>query len=248
MWVDYGVGQDCIRYFAAGAIENAPLALVFLAGDKDVWARQSPEEIPGNTVEGQSAIAERMARQVRMPFILMERPGTFGSSGNHFERRQPKEFLALDAALTEIRQRYGIKQLVLLGHSGGGTAVAALLTFGRTDIACAVITSGAFALVERAKILSQQNGWKIPSGLEKLYDPLNHLNGVARDPKRQIILIGNEKDRRTPFALQKKFADALRDRGHNVRLVTSTAAPPSYHNLKDSVGFMTAMQCASDGH
>lgn len=135
------------------------------------------------------------------------------------------------------------------GHSGGATVGAALLTLGRTDISCAVLTSGAYDLINRARMARELYGWKVrpgydTTGLPSPYDPLKHVAGVVHDPGRMIVVIGNKKDRTTPFVFQKKFADALRSRGHRVRLMTHPAKPPSYHILKDSIGLMTAARCA----
>ncbi|WP_336961460.1 hypothetical protein [Sphingobium aquiterrae] len=252
VWVDYARGQDCIRYFSGGDVERAPVAIVIFHGDRSGLIGRRPEDIHGNTAREQEAIAERTAQRVGLPVLVVARPGTYGSSGNHFRRRQPSEFLALNAALDEIRARYRIGWFVLLGHSGGATAAAALLTMGRRDIVCAVLTSGAFSLLERARIVSEEEGRAVQPGLDLTglpspYDPLDHVEGIVRDPARMVLVIGNEKDRVTPFPLQKKFADALRRQGHRVRLIDHAALAPDYHDLKDSIGLAMAARCARGG-
>lgn len=249
VWAEYAGGKDCIRYFASGDIEGAAVVIILFRGDRGRAARQSPEEIRQNTAREQEAIAERMARRLDLPIMVVARPGTYGSSGSHFERRQASEFLALNAALDEIRARHGIQRLVVLGHSGGATAAAALLTFGRTDISCAVLTSGAFSLLERAQLLADREGRDLRpgydlTGLPSPYDPLEHVDGVAHDPARRIILIGNANDRITPFVFQREFAEALKREGHNIEVINYPARPPQFHNLKDSIGLKTAARCA----
>jgi hypothetical protein len=49
------------------------------------------------------------------------------------------------AALDAIKARYRIGQYYLAGQSGGGTVTAAMLNM-RTDIECAVISSGNVAV------------------------------------------------------------------------------------------------------
>lgn len=249
VWVDYPNGQDCIRYFTGGDVIDAPVAIIIFRGDRTGAAHREPENIRYNTPHEQRAVAERLARQTNLPVVIVARPGTYGSSGDHAKRRQLKEFLALDAALDAIRVRHGISRLVLVGHSGGATAAAALLTLGRNDISCAVLTSGAYALLERARILREQNGQKVRPGLDTTglpspYDPLEHIGGIVHDADRKIIVIGNLKDRVTPFRLQEKFVLALRGNGHAARLKTHSALPPKYHDLKGSVGLKTAARCA----
>jgi len=252
VWAGYHSGQDCIRYFAAGNIEHAPVAVIVFGGDRHRAARMKPEEIRDNTVRKQQAIADRVARRLGLPVVIVARPGTYGSSGNHLRTRHIAEFLALNAALDAIKDRYRIERFVVYGHSGGATAGAALLTMGRTDISCAVLTSGAFALFERARILDEAKGRK-PRDRENnpryadLYDPLDHVDGIVRDPTRKIFVIGNEKDQVTPFDLQKMFADKVRQEGHQVQLVTHAAVGPAFHDLKDSIGLTTAASCARPG-
>jgi len=184
-----------------------------------------------------------------VPVLVVARPGTYGSSGNHAERRQQREFLALNAAFDAIRARHRIGRFIVFGHSGGATAAAALLTMGRTDISCAVLTSGAYSLIERARMVRAQQGRQQRRGLDLTglpspYDPLDHVGGVVRDQTRMVFVIGNEKDRVTPFILQRKFAEALRRRGHKVRVINHPAIGPSFHDLKDGVGMKTATDCA----
>lgn len=249
VWAEYSSGQDCIRYFAAGNVEHAPVAIIVFRGDRHRAAKLEPEDIRDNTAREQQAIAERIAQQLGLPVIIVARPGTYGSSGNHFRTRRIAEFLALDAALDGIKERYRIERFVVYGHSGGATAGAALLTMGRTDISCAVLTSGAFSLLERARILDEMKGREPRDRLniEKyadLYDPLDHVEGIVRNPAREIFVIGNAEDRVTPFALQKKFADSVRHEGHRIQLINHAAVGPEFHNLRDSIGLTTAARCA----
>lgn len=249
VWSRYDGGRECIRYFAAGRLDHAPVAMIVLRGDRRGWIRRDPATIPRNSVHAQQAYVAGLAKQFGLPVILVARPGTFGSSGNHFHRRQAEEFLALDGALDEIREIYRINRFVLVGQSGGATAAAALLTLGRTDISCAVLTSGAYDLLERAEFLRKQNGYpsrpgRDTTGLQRPYDPLAHVNGIASDEDRLIMVVGSLEDRLTPFRFQKKFADAIKARGHRVHLIEHPAPPPLHHSL-DKVGLETAAECAT---
>lgn len=223
--------------------------MIFFRGDRRGWTQLDPAAIPRNTVRAQQAYATGLSGRLGLPVIIVARPGTFGSSGNHLHRRQAAEFLALDGALDEIRARYKIGRFVLVGQSGGATAAAALLTFGRTDVSCAVLTSGAYALLERAEFLRKQNGHRSrpghdTTGLPHPYDPLEHVNGIASDERRLIVIIGSPEDRLTPFRYQKEFADAVRAKGHRVRLMEHAAQPPFHHSL-DRVGMEAGAGCAS---
>jgi pimeloyl-ACP methyl ester carboxylesterase len=157
------------------------------------------------------------------------------------------EFHALDAALDALMQRHRLQRIVILGHSGGATAGAALLTMGRTRVACAVLTSGAYGLLERARLLGRsRDGRTDTTGSAQFYDPLDHVSGIARDPARRIVLVGNRDDKNTPFALQERFADAVAKAGHRIEVKTHAAEPPEYHDLTDRIGLRTASVCARE--
>jgi pimeloyl-ACP methyl ester carboxylesterase len=245
LWVQPAEGPACIRYFASSDVDGARLAIVQFSGDRQTLANRPPAQIPGNTAALRALDAERSRDRAGVPWVFMARPGTYGSSGDHGKRREPAEFHALDAALDQLMQRHRLQRIVIFGHSGGATAGAALLTLGRERIACAVLTSGAYGLLERAHRLGKsRGGLSDTTGSTRFYDPLMHVDGIAPDPLRRIVLIGNRDDRNTPFDLQQRFADAVAKAGHRVEIKTHAAEPPQYHNLTDRIGLRTASRCA----
>ncbi|WP_234194355.1 hypothetical protein [Pseudacidovorax sp. NFM-22] len=247
LWVQAVEGSACIRYFASDDIDGSPLVIVQLSGDRDSVMDLPPTRIPGNTEALRLRDARRSRHIAGVPWVFVARPGLYGSSGDHRQRRRPVEFHALDAALDALVRRHRIQRIVLLGHSGGATAAAALLTLGRRDVACAVLTSGAYGLLERARLLGRSTGGRTDTtGSTDFYDPLDHVNGIAVDPARRIVLIGNPDDRNTPFALQARFADAVARAGHRVLLQTYSAEPPEFHDLRDGIGSSVATQCAKE--
>ncbi|MCO7567413.1 alpha/beta fold hydrolase [Pseudomonas sp. S 311-6] len=249
LWVEFASGQACIRYFSASPLQGAPVVIVMFHGDRTIEMHRAPQAIAGNTLRAKDQQAAALSRRAGVPVVIVARPGTYGSSGNHGQRRQASEFQALDAALDQLRQRHTIGRFVLLGHSGGATVMAALMTLGRKDVKCAVMTSGAFALLERAQMIRRSKGLpardgRDTNGLLHPYDPLQHIDGIARVPGRPLILIGNRKDQVSPFVLQERFYQALRDAGLEARLIEAPAFGPAFHQLRDDIGLKTAAQCA----
>lgn len=247
-WVTFTGGEACMRYFSAGNLRNAPQVLVILKGDRVSLIKRPPETIPANTADAQRRQAQAIMQKSGLPTVIIARPGTYGSSGNHYRRRQPEEFLALNAALEAIKTRYGIHHFILSGHSGGATAASALLTFGRRDIDCAILTSGAWGLLERAERMRRERGEASApeldgTGLPNPWDPLDHIDGIATDPARLILVIGNPQDRNTPFDLQTRFAEAVRKRNHQVTLLERPAVAPEFHDLQGNPGVNAVTLC-----
>ncbi|WP_219218380.1 alpha/beta fold hydrolase [Variovorax boronicumulans] len=250
LWVQPSAGPACIRYFASGDIEGARVAIVQFSGDRDDEMDLAPTRIPGNTEALRTRDAQRSRDRAGVPWIFMARPGTYGSSGDHGRRRRlVEEFAPIDAALDALKRLHGIGQFVLVGHSGGATAAAAMLTLGRTDLRCVVMTSAAFAYEERVRLRREMAGEGPPSAralaaVQGMYDPLAHIGGVVRGDRRQVFVLGNALDNVTPFVLQRRFADALRNAGHRVAVREVQTLPPEYHDMQGQPGLETARDCA----
>ncbi|HET9470397.1 MAG TPA: hypothetical protein VFO24_04785, partial [Usitatibacter sp.] len=144
VWVAHRYGTECIRYYPSAGVDGAERVVFFFHGDVLDGRKPLPGASVGNSVGAKLAEAQRAADAHGIPFILVSRPGAFGSSGEHDARRLPKEFHSLDAAVDAIRARHRIREVVLAGQSGGATAVGALLTLGRRDVRCAVASSGGY--------------------------------------------------------------------------------------------------------
>lgn len=250
LWLPLAGGNACLRYFAPAGLDGARTVIVYLTGDRDRLLRLPPDRIPGNTARAQTARMERLSRQAGVPVVMLARPGTYGSSGDHrLRRRLAEEFVPLYAALDLLRQRHGIDRLVLWGHSGGATAAAAMLTMGRSDVRCAVLTSAAFDYLERWRI-NRTRGGPAPSVqrgqalARAMYDPLAHLDGVVRDARRTVHVLGDPRDTITPFALQTGFARALQQAGHRAVVQQERGKPPEHHDLREEAGFRRAAACA----
>ncbi|HAU8264338.1 TPA: alpha/beta hydrolase [Kluyvera intermedia] len=233
-------------------MRNAPLALVIFKGDRVSLIKRPPQEIPANTADAQRRQAQAIFRRTGLPTLIIARPGTYGSSGNHYRRRQVEEFRALNAAVDAIKARYAIQRFILSGHSGGATAASALLTFGRRDIDCAVLTSGAWGLLERAERMRKERGEPSApeldgTGLANPWDPLDHIAEIANDPTRLILVIGNRQDRNTPFDLQTRFTQSLREQGHRVKQLERPAVAPEYHDLQGNPEVNAIALCPHHG-
>jgi hypothetical protein len=255
VWVEHRLGTECIRYYPSnglgesGSKEHAKVAVFYfhgdhLAGNNPIgnYARISPQSL--------TKIMQANYKKYKVPYILIGRPGVYGSSGEHKQRRRLKESLTLNAAVDAIKARYGLEQVVLAGQSGGAYTTAALLTLGRTDVKCAVASSGVYAVAELAEIKRVRDNLHPHPGCDVTnycdpYEVIDHVDGVVQDPQRIFYLIGNPNDRNTVFSLQKKFADKVLAAGHRLKIIEAKGLGPDGHSLSH-VTYPVAGACAMD--
>lgn len=254
VWVEHSLGQECIRYYPSGGLVTTPSAsaskvAVFyfhgdhLAGSQPLgnYGKISPQRLI-NT-------AQTYYQKFHVPYILIGRPGVYGSSGDHKQRRRLKESYTLNAAVDAIKARYGLEKVVLAGQSGGAYTTAALLTLGRTDVQCAAASSGVYAVAELAEIKRAKLGWRAKPGCDvtnycDAYEVIDHVDGIAPDPQRIIYLIANPQDKNTVFSLQKKFADKVVAAGHRLEIIEAEGKGPDGHSLSH-VSYPVAGACAA---
>lgn len=254
VWVEHSLGTECIRYFPSDGLDAAPgqahakVAVLYFHGDH--LAGSNPLGNYGKiSAQGLRKNMQAYYRKFKVPYILIGRPGVYGSSGNHTQRRRLKESYSLNAAVDAIKARYGLEQVVLAGQSGGAYTTAALLTLGRTDVKCAAASSGVYAVNELAEIKRAKNGSRPRPGCDvtnycDAYEVIDHVNGIAPDAKRVIYLIANPEDQNTVFPLQKKFADKVAAAGHHVELIEAAGRGPEGHSLSH-VSYPVAGACAT---
>jgi len=230
IWAMADGAGECIRYYPAGLSSGSNKAMVYFTGDIgqfDIWSAYN-----SLTPATMQADSRKWHDKFALPYVLMARPGTFGSSGNHFEqRRVGKEGRLLNAALDILKNKYGIKEFALAGQSGGGHVVAQLLTL-RDDVACGVMASA--PLNYQDEIKKDFAGFSdLRFRLRKSWDPIDHMADIRPTKKRRIFILGDPKDKIVDFDGQKKYRDLAVKRGINVRLIATHATGDLHHGLAD---------------
>jgi hypothetical protein len=110
---DGTVEGACIRYYAAGLAASNPVAIVFLHGnrldrsfDKEgrlIRVDASATAYGKPSAAGLAASAAQQAKALGHPFIILARPGYYGSSGIANEQYRRREVLLVNAALDATR-------------------------------------------------------------------------------------------------------------------------------------------------
>jgi hypothetical protein len=232
-----GESGECIRYWHAGLNGTAnQRALFFFSGDLLVGSTVF-KGYEGQTPARIQTTIDAVPPRLGVPYVFVARPGTFGSSGEHKQRRRKAEALLMSAALDEIKKRHGLGDLVLAGLSGGGHVVASLLGY-RSDIVCAVPTSS----VSSPKMRVQLRGWTIDAtGYDDSYEPMNNLRKDAMHPALRVFVLGDPADANVPWAVQTALAQRLRALGVQADVLTAEATDPDRHFILQSALLVGAM-------
>ncbi len=234
VWVELAEPAECLRCYGALAGHREALPLIFFEGDVidrgnhlagDIVIRES---YPLQTPFLMQAEAEQIASALSWPFVNLARPGVFGSSGHHGERRREREVAVVDRALDRLKAEFGWGGFTLAGLPGGWHLIAALMA-RRSDIDCAVIASGNVAVRQR----NAARGLHVNStGYADFVDPIELVAAVARKPPRRIIVLTDPQDSVVTAACQGVYVQALRQAGVKVEQRFVTALDPRHHILR----------------
>lgn len=246
IWVEVDGRGECIRYFAAGLGAAGGPVHVWFHGDRLSVRPPGGAGLPlpnkGYTSRTPGVLydqAQSVFAKHGLPYIGLSRPGVYGSTGDHKQRRRPREIAVVNAAIDGLKAKYAIRSFILSGQSGGGHVTAGLLSL-RNDIDCAVITSGVVAVRLRIGL----RGWPHDAtGYDDYFDPIDHIGDIPANPERRIFLIGDPDDTNVPFSTQQAYFEALIRAGHQAWLIRAEGAHGKDHSLAH-VGFEVARWCA----
>jgi hypothetical protein len=238
---DGTVEGACIRYYAAGLAASNPVAIVFLHGnrltrtfDKEgrlVRIGASAASYGTPSAAGLAASAALQAKALGHPFIILARPGYYGSSGIANDQYRRREALLVNAALDAIKQRHAIARFGVSSQSGGGPSLAGLLAL-RSDIGCAAFSSSLTAFEEREQALKgTTSAPPLHQVTPEAYDPIREANTIKPRPELRVFIVGDANDKLIPLAAQQAYFEALKRHGVQVAMTASTAVGEAHHSL-----------------
>jgi hypothetical protein len=243
VWVVVDGQGECARYWMSEAGGQGDLPILYMGGDQIV---SGPGNMPGPGDDDRTlspaqlqVSADNWSKRYGGAYIMLARPGTFGSSGRHGDRRLMREVKIVDAALDALRRRYGFLGFHVVGQSGGGHLVASLLP-RRRDISCAVIASGAVSVKSRLKDLGRTVD---TTGHKNPYDPIDDAHAIQPRRDLRVLMLTDEDDRAVSSNSQKEYADALDRNGVNVHQFMTNARDQRRHVLSIPA-IWTAIDCA----
>jgi dienelactone hydrolase len=242
IWANAGEsGSECIRFWKSrGPAKDWRRVVVYFHGD--VW--NGTEVVPSYlqvSAKRQQELADEWAARIGAPYIFIGRPGTFGSSGDHMQRRRKAESELLSAALDALKVRLSIEEFSLTGQSGGGHVVASLLA-KRSDVICAVPASAVSSPRTRWII----RGWKGDStGYADSFEPTEVLVKDGKHPKLRLFVVGSPEDNNTPWTSQLLLSGRAKALGIPTMELTGSGSGAAKHGMANS-GRLVAGWCNND--
>jgi dienelactone hydrolase len=243
VWVAVDQQGECIRYYHATAGGSGPEAVVLVSSEVastnargelkpyDFYVKLSPAAMQDQSV--------RWSRSLRMPYIYLGRPGTYGSSGEYAKRRTTREIDLVSAALEAIKTRHGYSRLHLAGYSEGGHAAAALLA-RRTDVRCVVLVSSLLSVRSR---LAESGRDEDVTGNKHPVDPVALVDQVMKRSDLRIIVVTDPDDVVISARSQTAYVRRASAAGLPVQQIFAAASDVNAHNLLRT-GLSAAADCA----
>lgn len=235
-------GGECLRYWAAGFDKvSVTRAVVFFHGDVYTGVGKTNPSYLNTSQAAQQTAAQQIAKRLGVPYVAVGRPGTFGSSGDHMQRRRKPESEIISAALDELKKRLDVQEWVVAGLSGGGHVTASLLTM-RSDIVCAVPTSAPASPRIRWEMLGRNRD---TTNYADSYEPTQHLAKERMHPDIRVFVLGDPQDKNVVWPSQTVLADALNKINVPSLVIQGQGTGPDNHVLIRSP-LLVASWCAKD--
>ena len=243
VWAAVDQQGECIRYYHSTAGGSGSEVVVFFSAEvASTNARGEVKPYDFYVKRTPAALQERIAgtsRTLRMPYLYLGRPGSYGSSGEYAKRRTPREIDLISAALDAIKSRHGYTRLHFAGYSEGGHAAAALLA-RRTDLGCVVLAS---SLVSVRSRLAEAGLDQDVTGNKHPVDPIALVDQVAKRPGLRIIVVTDSDDVVISARSQTAYVRRASAAGLPVQQIFAAATDPGAHDLWRA-GLLVATDCA----
>lgn len=235
VWVEVEGRGDCVAFYPTDDFEKENHAVFYFEGDIPPTYRKNAPKLRSHLASLRRTL-EMLAKAYKVPYVLVARPGTFGSTGSHADRRKVREYLVMREAVEAIRREFRLDRISLAGQSGGATIAGALLTLGLARVTCATPGSGGYDLAAMLDWHATRQGYvpvhrEHPAALSQSFNVMDSIGGVERDTRRRIFVIGDMADSVTPFAQQKRFAEQLQAAGHHAEVLEAKGSGTESHGL-----------------
>lgn len=242
LWVTHGGTTACLRYFGELPPSGAEAVQIYLTGDLplgDIWTIYE-----SFTPQKLERLTSTITSKGGIPTMMIARPGTFGSSGNHSEIKEnvSEEAMLINAAIDAVKTQTGVRWVSLIGQSGGGQIAAYLLT-QHDDLHCVALTSTPLSLKHA------EANWDRPYSFAEyaaeFWDPLSNIGEIERNERLKITVISDKRDLIVPYDGAAAYVEAAVRSGLAARLIDGKATDKNAHGLTLE-GFKAAIECGHE--
>jgi pimeloyl-ACP methyl ester carboxylesterase len=243
VWVAVDQQGECIRYYHSTAGGSGPEVVIDLSPDvASTNGRGEVRPVDYYVKQTPTAMQDRSggwSRSLRMPYLYLGRPGSYGSSGDFAKRRTAREIDLVSAALDAIKSRHGYTRFHLVGYGEGGHAAAALLA-RRADLGCVALASSLLSVRSRLAELGRDQDY---TGNRNPVDPAALVDQVVKRPDLRIIVVTDPDDVIISARSQTAYVMRASAAGLPVRQIFVAAPDYNAHALW-RVGLTVAADCA----
>src|SRR5712671_617317 len=231
VWVEADRKGECIRYYHSNAGGSGTAAVFFLGPDL-VSVNGRGEAKPYDfylkeTAASLQAGSANWSRNLGLPYVHLARPGAEGSSGEHGQRRTPREIELVSAALDAIKSRHDHTRIHIVGYGEGGHTAAALMA-KRSDLGCVVLASGLLSL---RSVLAERGRTIDVTGIKAPVDPITLVDRIAKRPELRIFVVTDPDDITISARSQTMYTNRLAAAGLPVRQIFAAAPDVNAHGL-----------------
>jgi pimeloyl-ACP methyl ester carboxylesterase len=205
-------------------LSQHPILIVVVHGD-------SPDEPPRYQYRfakiAAAAISDAVVAAVLRPGYSDGEDSSDGMRGfTTGDNYTPEVVNAVAAVLSELKERYHPRRVIMVGHSGGAAIVGDLLGQQGAAVDGALLVSCPCDVTEWRKHMQSVKGGEIWERPVRSLSPLALVDNVPASAK--IWLLVGSDDQIAPSALTLAYAEALRNRNIPVNV---TIAPGLGHNI-----------------
>ncbi len=225
LWVQGGQIRLFARAFSSENLDSERILVVVLHGDAP-----PPHEHPSYQYVFASKVAETIQGILAVGLL---RPGYSDPQGNRSEGERgqlngdnwnARNTDAIAETISQLKSRYHVRNIIVVGHSGGAAITANILGRHPELIDAALLVSCPCGQVEEwRKNMLQLTGIPVFEGKIDTLSPIDQVKGISENVA--ITLMVGTKDKVAPPRFSEEYVTAVKKRGKNAKLVELDGRP-----------------------
>lgn len=229
--------------------ESSSAGLVYLHGDQEpMKSAAEAEQLNEDMIKNVISYLKNLATLSHVSIYFVIRPGMFGELGRFSDKQSRSHYLALAETVHKIADEDNIRDLALVGQSGGAMAgLATLMLSPDSRIKCGIFQSGSYhsnirtefdrkiKLEDMKAEEYKPSVWAyrpVTEDIEQeyhLYDIATHIHDIQVEKSIKIELISDPRDQVAPFVSSELLTKKLLKMGLRAELIRASIPEPPHH-------------------